>query len=334
MTSDILREGRHLFLGSRLKRLAEQMQADVILVAQRAGLPIQPGQYPLLAALDERGPQTIGELALAMRMSQPAVTKNAGRLAEAGLVEISRSDSDRRQKRVSLSADGERAMAVSKREVWPLIEAAVRAVTDDLSGPLLEQIAEIETRLAARPLNRRAADAAPLDLVPAADADIPAVVALMNLAYRGRDADPAWTEVDYIDGDRTTEALLRQDMAASPEAVLLLWRQLDGALLGCVWLEPEDDGAWYLGSLAIDLRRQNGGQGRRLLAAAEDWARAHGGVSIRMTVVNVREALLAWYARRGYDQTGETEPFPYGDDRFGAPKRDDLCFVVLRKRLG
>ncbi len=52
-----------------------------------------------------------------------------------------------------------------------------------------------------------------------------------------------------------------------------------------------------------------------------------------MTVVNVREVLIAWYLRRGYHKTGETNPFPYGDDRFGKPLRDDLNFVVLEKNL-
>jgi hypothetical protein len=54
---------------------------------------------------------------------------------------------------------------------------------------------------------------------------------------------------------------------------------------------------------------------------------------MRMSVTNVREALIGWYIRRGYGRTGEIEPFPYGDDRFGTPLRDDLAFVVLEKPL-
>ena len=46
-----------------------------------------------------------------------------------------------------------------------------------------------------------------------------------------------------------------------------------------------------------------------------------------------RPDLIAWYGRRGYSDTGETAPFPYGDPRFGAPKRDDLYFIVLEKTL-
>src|ERR1700722_6247607 len=100
---DVISEKRHLFLGSRLKRLAEQMQTDILLAAQQAGIPIQAGQYPLLATLDEHGSMTVGAIARAMRMSQPAITKNARRLMEAGFVTISRSDADKRQSTVSLT---------------------------------------------------------------------------------------------------------------------------------------------------------------------------------------------------------------------------------------
>jgi ribosomal protein S18 acetylase RimI-like enzyme len=172
-------------------------------------------------------------------------------------------------------------------------------------------------------------------LTPVEDDDIPAVVALMNRAYRGFGASPGWShEQSYISGDRTTEALLRADLDARPDASLLKWREArTGELLGCVWLEPLADDVWYLGSLAIDPGRQDSGLGKTLLSAAEQWARARGGKRVRITVVNVRDALIAWYIRRGYDKTGETEPFPYGDDRFGHPLRDDLGFVVLEKAL-
>ena len=73
--------------------------------------------------------------------------------------------------------------------------------------------------------------------------------------------------------------------------------------------------------------------GRTLLHAAEAVAERKGARRIRMTVVNIRDTLIAWYARRGYDLTGETRPFPYGDRRFGDPLRDDLAFVVLEKAL-
>jgi GNAT superfamily N-acetyltransferase len=181
-------------------------------------------------------------------------------------------------------------------------------------------------------MNQPAGDATP-NLTIASDADVPEVVSLVNLAFRGRGADAGWSiEGDYIEGTRTNEEMVREEMAAHADA-LLLWREADGSLLGCVWVQPENDGVWYLGSLAIAPLEQNAGLGRRLLVAAEDWALARGAREIRMTVVHLRGNLIAWYARRGYLPTGETKPFPYGDTRFGVPKRDDLHFVVLRKRF-
>jgi len=167
------------------------------------------------------------------------------------------------------------------------------------------------------------------------DADVPAVVALMNRAYRGGGANAGWcTEAAYITGDRTTAALVRADMSEKPHGAYLKWvNGASGQIVGCVWLEPVADGMWYLGSLATDPDQQKSGMGTTMLRAAETWIAAHGGRRVRMSVVNVRDTLIAWYLRRGYYLTGETGPFPYGDDRFGTPLRDDLAFVILEKAL-
>jgi len=68
---------------------------------------------------------------------------------------------------------------------------------------------------------------------------------------------------------------------------------------------------WYLGSLAVDPQTQNAQFGRRLLSTAEQWCQARGAQAIHMTVLEARETLIAWYERRGYSKSGETELFPY-----------------------
>ena len=172
-------------------------------------------------------------------------------------------------------------------------------------------------------------------LHPAVEADYPAVVALANLAYRGTGNTQSWNvETGIVAGQRLDESLLREELAAKPAAILLTYRNAPaGPLLGTVWLEPRSDTVWYLGLLTIHPDLQNRQFGRTLLASAEDFARQRGALSIRMTVLNVRDALIAWYQRRGYVPTGEAQPFPYGDERFGTPLRNDLHFVVLQKTL-
>ncbi len=72
--------------------------------------------------------------------------------------------------------------------------------------------------------------------------------------------------------------------------------------------------------------------GRALLAHGETYAQGLGAKRVRMTVVHLRDTLIAWYQRRGYALTGETEPFLVGE-RFGRPQRE-LSFVVLEKTPG
>jgi GNAT superfamily N-acetyltransferase len=172
-------------------------------------------------------------------------------------------------------------------------------------------------------------------LKPAVEADYPAIIDLVNLAFRGTGPSASWNiETGIIEGQRLNESLLREDLAAKPEAHLLTHRDAaDGTLLGTVWLYPGKDSIWYLGLLTVRPDLQNRQLGRALLAAAEDFAKERGAGGIRVSVVNVREALIAWYERRGYSLTGETQPFPYDDERFGRPLRDDLEFVMLGKNM-
>ena len=171
-----------------------------------------------------------------------------------------------------------------------------------------------------------------VNLQAASEADYPEIVGLTNRAFRGKGADASWNVETEIDGDRINETYLREDLRNAPDGHLLIWRE-GVEHLGHVRLDPLANGTWYLAMLTVRPDRQDQQLGRRLLVAAEDFARARGATRIRMTVVNTRETLIAWYQRRGYALTGEIEPFPYGDGRVGTPNRDDLCFVVLERAI-
>lgn len=163
-------------------------------------------------------------------------------------------------------------------------------------------------------------------------ADIPAIVRLVNSAYRGESSRAGWaTEEHLLDGIRIDEARLRDDMAAEGSVVLV--HEDAGEVIACVHLE-RTAASCYLGMLTTKPTLQARGLGRAMLAAAEYWASAtwHS-QDVHMTVISVRETLIAWYERRGYVRTGERKPFPYGDERWGIPKVEGLEFVVLRKTI-
>ncbi|MGW7821537.1 GNAT family N-acetyltransferase [Streptomyces puniciscabiei] len=166
----------------------------------------------------------------------------------------------------------------------------------------------------------------------ATDADVDALVALIESAYRGDSSRAGWTtEADILQGQRTDpEGVL--EVIKSPESRLLVVEQ-DGRIVACCQLEHRGDHA-YFGMFAVSPTLQGAGLGKTVMAEAERQVRAAWGVTeMHMTVISVRDDLIAWYERRGYRRTGKMSPFPYGDERFGIPQRDDLQFELLVKKF-
>lgn len=167
-------------------------------------------------------------------------------------------------------------------------------------------------------------------------ADVEAVVALTHSAYRGDASRVGWTtEADLLDGQRTDAGEVAGLLARTGSLVVLAEApgHAADALLACCHLERQGENA-YFGMFSVRPAAQGNGTGRALLAEAERIAREEWHCRVlRMTVIDVRAELIAWYERRGFHRTGEYRAFPYGDPRFGIPKRDDLRFEWLTKAL-
>lgn len=162
--------------------------------------------------------------------------------------------------------------------------------------------------------------------------DVARIVALVESAYRGDASRAGWTtEADLLDGQRTDAADVRSCIERARSVILVA--EEGGALRASAHVADED-GAGYFGMFAVDVTVQGRGVGRLVLDAAEALVRDQWALPVmRMTVIDVRAELIAYYERRGYRRTGIKKPFPYGDPRFGLPKRADLQFEVLEKHL-
>lgn len=163
-------------------------------------------------------------------------------------------------------------------------------------------------------------------------ADVAAVVALVESAYRGDASRAGWTtEADLLDGQRIDVIGVAEIVTRRSSRVLIA--QIAGEMLACCHLEKQGN-ACYFGMFSVKPTRQGGGVGKHMLAEAERVARDEWKcTTMEMTVISVRDELIAWYERRGYQRSGRYKPFPYGDERFGIPKRPDLRFEVLVRSL-
>lgn len=155
MQDDILAEVGHVFLGSRLKRLAERLQIDAGKIVRSQGFDFQPSQFALLAAIDRNGPLTVGQAVEAMGLSQPAITRSMTGLVDLGYVATVQSQTDRRQKTMQFTARGAEEFNRARTAIWPGMDAAISALCAGLSGTLLDQVAQLEGKLANMPLDHR-----------------------------------------------------------------------------------------------------------------------------------------------------------------------------------
>jgi predicted N-acetyltransferase YhbS len=148
-----------------------------------------------------------------------------------------------------------------------------------------------------------------VNLSVAGPPDLERIATLVNDAYRGSSKSPGWThEGGLLAGQRIDVASLRASVRNEGSTILVMRK--DGDIVGCVALQPLDDGEWYLSMLAVDPDRQIAGVGKAIMAGAERFAQERGAQRIRISVINLRASLLAWYEARGVHANRRCRPIP------------------------
>lgn len=162
------------------------------------------------------------------------------------------------------------------------------------------------------------------------EADILSIVKLLNSAYRGESSKKGWTtEANLIAGEERTNEEDIKNIMQQPGSIILKFTD-KGVITGCVNLQQLKKKI-YLGMLSVSPSLQNGGVGKQLLAAAEEFARFVKYDNIYMSVISVRSELINWYNRHGYFATGELKPFI--ENELTGKHLQPLEFMILEKKL-
>lgn len=265
--ADVISDLGFLFLGSRLKRLAERLQADAAKVHHALGVQAQPAELALLAALDRVGPMSNAEAVAALGVSQPGVTRTAAGLIKRGLVLAEPDPDDQRRKRLRLSDLGAELVAEAKAKPWPAIEAAVAALCQPLEGSLLDQISALERQLGDRSLESRALAAA---ASPA-----------LSIREWSEDLAPDFLAInaEWIESMFTLETKDREILehpireVIAPGGIILFAEAEDLGVVGTCALMKIAPGIYELTKMGVLAHARGRGAGDLLLRAALDRAR-------------------------------------------------------------
>ena len=105
--------------------------------------------------------------------------------------------------------------------------------------------------------------------------DIPALVSLINSAYRGEASKKGWTtEADLLEGELRTDISTLIEIMSRPDAVILKYTTAEKVITGSVFLEKQERGL-YLGMLSVSPLQQASGIGKQLMLAAEPVSYTH-----------------------------------------------------------
>jgi N-acetylglutamate synthase-like GNAT family acetyltransferase/DNA-binding MarR family transcriptional regulator len=289
---DVIAEMGPSFLGSRLKRMAERMQAGAMTVIADARLPLQPGHMAVLAAL-RSGPMTIGQLAEAIGVSQPGITRSAGQLAKLGILADARA-ADQRTRLVELTAAGHAAAEQAATCLWPRIGLAAEELIAGLSGPFMAQIAAIERALDEASIAERAAKAEPNGLRLREFDD--------TLARDFHDINAQWIS-SMFSLEATDRDVLENPRARiiEPGGTILFVEAPGLGVVGTCALQKTGGSSFELTKMGVRESARGLKAGEYLLAATIARAEAMGADPLYLLTNKKCEAAIHLYEKLGFD---------------------------------
>jgi DNA-binding MarR family transcriptional regulator/N-acetylglutamate synthase-like GNAT family acetyltransferase len=294
MAEDGLAELGFLFLGSRMKRLAERMQADATKIFEAAGHGrLLPAFNVVLATLDRQGEATIGELGDLIGVSQPAITRTVSAMVEAGIVTNEAHEDDQRIKVVRQTDAGRRMAAHLKATAWRQIAEAARDLSVDAgNADILERLAAYEAKLAQKPLMQRTGEKSGLSIVEFSD----------ELATSFYDLNADWIRTMFAMEKADEEVLSnpRKHIISKGGAILFV-RDAEGEIIGTGALQPVGkDGDFEFTKMAVKARRRGEKAGEFLLVALIERARRMGVKKLHLLTNTKCEAAIHLYEKMGF----------------------------------
>lgn len=314
---DILQDVGYLGLGSRLKRLAERLLNDAALIHAESGEAIQPGQFPLLAALDRYGPLTVNQAVEVLGVSQPAVTRAASELVKAGLAQSTPSTVDKRQKTIALSADGRAAVVRMTEGMWPRVEAAARALCAGVDGDFLSAITAVERGVAERSLADRVLNR-----------DLEIVAFRDSLAETFYDINAEWIAAMFVLEPHDEHVLKHpRETILDQGGEILFVRAAGLGVVGTCALQPGEGGFTELTKMGVRPSARGRKAGEFLLKAVLAKAEERGLADKLFLLTNTKCAsAIHLYEKHGFVHDAAIM------DTFGA--RYSRCNVAMRYRGG
>ncbi|MFZ6644799.1 MarR family winged helix-turn-helix transcriptional regulator [Undibacterium sp. TJN25] len=145
-------------LGTLLRHLTELLDGAVEAAYEEAGIDYRPRYTPVMRALMQQSPATIGHIAATAGMTQPAATQTVALMIKKGLVSAEAGAEDGRQRLIQLTKQGQ-ALLPLLQECWRATAMAADSLEADLPYSLQQTLEDTISALEAKSYGARIREA-------------------------------------------------------------------------------------------------------------------------------------------------------------------------------
>ncbi|QDU59277.1 putative N-acetyltransferase YsnE [Planctomycetes bacterium Pan216] len=284
-----------LCMGSRLRRLYDRIVPDVTAIYRRHAIAFEPRWFPLFRLIADRGEASVMEASERLGVSHPLVSRTARELEQAGLVSLHVDPSDRRRKRMTLTAQGGE-MLERMRPVWAEMSLAIADLLGDDAERLLTLVHQAEESLTKSSLQERTVSSAPL----AGNDSIAIEPYDPRWKHHFRRLNEWWVQTYFAIEPPDEQAF------ADPHGVYLepggeiFFARQGGRIVGTCALKPRSADEFELAKMGVDPREHGKGIGSQLMSHAIAWATERNAKRLVLETNSRLRSAIRLYERFGF----------------------------------
>ncbi len=304
---DALRGYGELGIGSRLKRLSENMMKEIQLVYDHFNIDFDPYLFPIIKIIDHNSGITNSEIKIKLNLSQPAITQAINKLILKDLVLAKNDAGDKRKKVVSLTKKGEQLIK-QMQPLWKAMDETIKGLTHHQSESLLDHINKLEDKLSHDVLSDTIINSAKMKM----DNPIKIVAFEPEYAKAFYDLNIEWLKTFFYVEPYDEEVLSQPEKYIINTGGHIFFARQKDKILGTVALMPiEEEGVFELTKMAVLPESRGQKIGQQLMQRCIDFATANHFKSLILYSNTRLENAIYIYRKYGFIEIPVEPDCPY-----------------------
>mgnify|MGYP001190430907 FL=1 len=291
---DFLSALGYLALASRFRRLSDDLMGDAARFYRTQGVAFSPKWFGLFKLLAEREVLSVGEAAIQLGLTHPAISQMSKELTTLGLLTSKTDAKDERRRTLELTRKG-RDLALKMDPVWNAIEVASRGLSEDAGFDIIEKLEKLEEVLRIRPLSERIESVFLSEGVKVVDMDA-------RNKDKFRTLNAAWIEQHFKMEPIDERTLKSPETEIVAKGGSVLMAMMGSETVGAVAIKPMEAGRWELTKLAVDARHRGRGIGELLTREAMARAKKKGAKTVFLETSRILEPAVRLYKKLGFKE--------------------------------